>query len=71
MRSLPLPGHVPGHIRDAFTEAIEDADPDALWRAAGRVWSCTDILPSSCCTLLDIPLGSTYAQAARRVRNDR
>jgi hypothetical protein len=63
-----MPGHLPGHFRDAFTCAIEENEPDALWSAAGTVWSCTDVLPASCCTMLGIPLGSTYAQAARHVR---
>ena len=64
-------------IRDAFIEGIErcqhaispiavDAE---LSRVAGHVWNCTDVLPSDYCAALEIPAGSTYAQAARHVHH--
>ena len=34
----------------------------------GQVWQCTDILPRDFCEVIDIPSGSTYAQAARSLR---
>jgi hypothetical protein len=69
--TLPLAGHLPGHLRDRFAEAIEDRDDDEVQRAAGVVWSCTDVLPGDLCSMLDLPPGSSYAQAARVVRRDR
>jgi LSD1 subclass zinc finger protein len=65
---LPRPGHNPGHVRCAFIEAIEDGEPSEIYAAAGKVLSCTDVLPSDCRNLLDIPRGSNYAQAARAIR---
>ncbi len=41
---------------------------DRLQWIAGRLWHCTDTLPGSVCELIDLRLGSTYAQAAWRVR---
>lgn len=57
-------GHNPGHLRDAFCEAIESERTLRRddWTA---LWNCTDIVPSLACDVLDIPLGSTYAQAVR------
>ena len=65
-RTLPKPGHAPGHIREAFLESIKNRAPDRA--LAGKLWSCTDIMPGGYCELLFIPTGSTYAQAARFVR---
>ena len=77
-------GHAPGHLRDAFLEMIESSDrskdPDevmpvgdygtlvSLYALTGLLWNCTDILPGSNCNDLDLPRGSTYAQAARELR---
>jgi hypothetical protein len=69
-------GHYPGHLRDAFVEGIERCQPgiapiavDAeLNRIAGLVWNCTDVLPGEYCQMLDLPAGSSYAQAPRHVR---
>ena len=64
-------GHAPGHLREAFCEMIET---QASWsspefqRLAGRLWNCTDILPGWHCHEIDMPDGSTYAQAARHLR---
>ncbi|MGP4111346.1 hypothetical protein ACTWP5_10560 [Streptomyces sp. 4N509B] len=62
-------GHAPGHLRDGFREAVETAGFSASrtmrredWT---KLWDCTDILPGDDCALLDIPRGSTYAQAVR------
>jgi hypothetical protein len=37
-------------------------------RVVGRLWNCTDVMPSKVCGLLDLPPGSTYASGARRWR---
>lgn len=34
----------------------------------GQLWHCTDGLPSSYCEQIEIPHGSTYAQAARKIK---
>jgi hypothetical protein len=34
----------------------------------GQLWNCTDALPSSISSALDLPRGSTYARAARKVK---
>jgi hypothetical protein len=44
-----------------------DAD-DQLWWLSGQLWNCTDCLPSNVCDDLDMPTGSSYAQAARLIR---
>ena len=73
-------GHAQGHLRDAFLEAVEvdddnpvvavgyDEVPMALSQLCGLLWNCTDVLPSHICDTLDLPLGSTYAVAARALR---
>ncbi|XVQ83179.1 hypothetical protein ACQP2K_30695 [Microbispora siamensis] len=62
-------GHTPSGVRDRFVEAVEEAGfsaPDTLQRGDWTaLWNCTDILPRQACELLDIPQGSTYAQAVR------
>ncbi len=64
-------GHAPGHLRDQFCELIESGEhgTPALQRLAGRLWNCTDTLPSDYCLCLALPGGTTYAQAARRLRS--
>ncbi|MGP4007429.1 hypothetical protein [Streptomyces sp. 4N124] len=60
-----ISGHAPGHTRDAFCEAVEQ-EGRSLHREDWTVlWNCTDILPGMDCEDLDIPRGSTYAQAVR------
>jgi hypothetical protein len=60
-------GHAPGHLRDAFCEAIElyiawkdGPEPTVEYRdkrvplstICGLVWNCTDVLPSDSCAYL-------------------
>jgi hypothetical protein len=74
--SLPFTGHGgSGHLCDLFTSSVEESDPlrganadPAVQASAGHLWGCTDILPRHVCDILDVPQGSTYAQAARAVR---
>ena len=72
-------GHAPGHVREAFQDAIDgdgtlaeyvviDDTPRPLTWLVGQLWNCTDIVPSATCWSLDMPQGSTYAQAARVVK---
>jgi hypothetical protein len=44
-----------------------DAEERLMW-IAGKLWHCTDILPGDTCDDLDMPSGSTYAQACRKIR---
>ena len=59
-------GHAPAELRDTFNASVEDGKPDRA--LASRLWSCTDIMPSEICDLLDLPAGSTYAEAAKSTR---
>ena len=41
----------------------------ARW-LCGQLWNCTDILPGMACADLDLPEGSTYARAVRKLRDE-
>jgi len=71
-------GHAPEHLRDAIIEWIEkDKTSDVctvgerkkplIW-LIGQLWNCTDMMPSYACDYLDMPQGSSYAQAVRKIR---
>ncbi len=64
-----ISGHAPGHIRNEFETLAEDRSAwpsPVMRRLIGRLWNCTDIMPSMLCAeLLDEPAGSTYAQGVR------
>jgi hypothetical protein len=73
-------GHAPGHLREAFLEALEayyDSPGGAqaradLLAACGPLWKCTDVLPGGDCDLVrdivnDDRRGFSYAVAARRI----
>ena len=48
---------------------FEDMNPDEQLRlVSGQLWTCTDVMPSALCAELEMPSGSTYAQAARLIR---
>lgn len=74
--NLPRPGPARGNlrdVRDAFEERAEEVSASAcedpeMRRLAGLLWSCTDIMPRALCATLDLPQGSTYAQAARAIK---
>ncbi len=70
-------GHAPGHLRNALNEWIDEgAEGDTVtiddearplkW-LLGQLWNCSDILPGSDCDALNLPTGSTYAIAARKL----
>jgi hypothetical protein len=66
----------------AREETLEFFDPkkQAAWECltlreratwlTGQLWNCSDILGGEYCQLLDLPLGSTYARAVRKLRQD-
>ena len=70
-------GHAPGHLRDAFIEWLcssERGDTTEVggerrplrW-LIGQLWNCSDVMPSEYCEELELPQGSTYAQAVRSI----
>jgi hypothetical protein len=69
MHKLPvISGHAPGHLRDAFEEAIYEHDDVSLWKLTGKLWNCSDIMPGDVCNEADLLGGSTYAMYARHFR---
>jgi hypothetical protein len=63
----------PQCISERHSEWVEDNDPfaeDEARRLSGQLWNCTDVLPSSLCGDLDLAQGSTYAVAARKLRQE-
>jgi hypothetical protein len=68
-------GHAPGHARAWYVTLVEEYRLDdemverglsARW-LCGRLFNCTDIMPTDLCEELDLPQGSTYARGARKV----
>ena len=56
-------GH--GKARDAFLDALDQGDTTQASRLAASLTGCTNPLPSTTCMELRLPIGSTYAEAAR------
>ena len=54
-------------IRDKFLNAIDLNDRALSTRLALNLTDCTNPLPGMTCNQLDLPIGSTYGCAARRV----
>jgi hypothetical protein len=60
---------VPAHLRNAFLDLLEsDARGEAACHLAKQLSGCTDVLPFEHCEILELPAGSTFAQAAAAVR---
>ncbi len=71
--------HVGSHLRDAFTEWVENGATDdevpgdvfydghsrSLRWLFGQLWHCSDIMPWDLCAELEMPAGSTYASAVQ------
>jgi hypothetical protein len=49
-------------------EAFYGDEHEGLKRICGVLWNCSDIMPADLCQDLDLSLGSTYARAARMLR---
>lgn len=43
---------------------------DRLRWLIGELWNCISIMPSSTCSDLELPQGSTYAQGVRKLREE-
>jgi hypothetical protein len=54
-------------MRDAFLVALDADDMGRATDVASHLTGCTDPLPGMTCAKLDLPAGSTYGCAARRV----
>ena len=54
-------------IRDAFLNALDVEDRALSTELARELTGCTNPLPGMTCNKLDLPMGSTYGCAARRV----
>ena len=69
MASQPPSGSAPAHLRNAFIELIDDDTPsDQACQIAQQLLECTDLLPVEYCEMLGLDPGSTFAQAACKVR---
>ena len=68
--------HCSTNVREPFQNLIVDVYVDEVCPTethsaiAGRLWRCTDMLPGGDCETMAIRRGSTYAQAARQVKQD-
>jgi hypothetical protein len=84
MKTKRYSGHFPGHLRGRFEEAVEafrlsnddepmpEVDSEPILEIFGKLWNCSDILPSGVVSDLeycDIEIKSrTYGSAARALR---
>jgi hypothetical protein len=60
---------VPPNVRNAFLDLInDDTQGQAACDLAARLLECEDVLPLEYCDMLDLPQGTTFGQAAIRVR---
>jgi hypothetical protein len=63
------PGAVPASVRNAFLDLINDeTQGEEACRLVEQVSACTDVLPFEYCEMLELPEGTTFAQAAAKVR---
>jgi hypothetical protein len=68
--------HAPSHLREQFQEWLDSYESDRLKELDIRpvasmldaLSTCGDVLPADYCNQLEIPKGSTYAQAIEEVR---
>jgi hypothetical protein len=67
--SEPASGSAPALLRNAFIDLIDDeTQGDETCRVAEQLLECTDVLPVEYCEMLGLETGSTFAQAAGKVR---
>lgn len=74
-------GHAPQHVRCLLDAAYQATvtSPDeppmvdvgslsmSLPQLCDVLWNCTDALPGEWCATLELPLGASYGDAARRL----
>jgi hypothetical protein len=63
--------YAPAKTRDQFLAALETDDRERLIELAIGLTQCGNPLPGMTCGELDVPLGSTYGDAARRIMQRR
>jgi hypothetical protein len=76
-------GHAPDDLRQAFLFGIGqlynfDGEPTVAFRdgrvtmraLCGMLRNCTDIVPGPECGYLGVPEGTTYGEAARKIKRD-
>ena len=63
--------YAPATVRDQFLAALEANDCARLTELAAGLTGCSNPLPGMTCGELDVPLGSTYGDAARRIIQQR
>jgi hypothetical protein len=56
-----------GPLRDAFLQSLDAGDGQRMRELASYLGQCANVLPSATCTLLGLPMHSTYGAAARQV----
>jgi hypothetical protein len=79
-----LDDRAPDDLRQAFLSGIEqlyhfDAEPTVAFRdrrvtmraLCAMLRNCTDTLPATECGYLGVPEGTTYGQAARKIKRER
>ena len=54
-------------MRDRFLDALDAGDRTLSAELARNLTDCVNPLPGMTCDQLGLPIGSTYASAARRV----
>jgi hypothetical protein len=60
---------VPASVRNAFLDLINDETAgQAACDLAAQLLECADELPFEYCEILELPEGSTFAQAAQQIR---
>ena len=65
----PGAGSVPARLRNAFLDLLEDEiHGNEACHLLRQLVASTDTLPQEYCDMLDLPEGSTFGEAARRVQ---
>ena len=59
--------YAPPNVRDGFLDALARGDTVKLAELAPNLTGCSNPLPSTACSELGVPVGSTYGAAARRI----
>ena len=69
MTAEPGGGSVPARLRNAFIDLLEDEiSGDQACSLLRQLVGSTDTLPQEYCDMLDLPEGSTFGEAARRMQ---
>jgi hypothetical protein len=59
----------PAPLRNAFLDLVDDETQDAAaCDLAAQLLECDDVLPFEYCEILGLPAGTTFGQAAARLR---